>query len=137
MTIVDRALSLRRAAEMRAAVTALLNSSNQPLSAKEISEQLKGVMSSLGYFESNLSNFLFNMSANKLISKTGELGHVRYWKYGGEEYSPAKPKAEKTQVKKVTKSTAGLPEIKVDYVKSSGKVRLEIKGLVIEIGVVE
>ena len=129
MQKVSRDEQLRRSAEMRTAISSLLFNSSENLPASEISELLKSKMEELGYNETNLSNFLFTMSKNGLISKSGPLGNVKYGR-------PSDIKsAEPVKIKKPKGDPA--QEIKIDIVKSTGRVRLQIKGLVIEIGVVD
>lgn len=131
MEKLSRNEQLRRSAEMKAAISSLIFNSSSDLSAKQVSESLSEKMKELGYNETNLSNFLFTMSKNQLISRNGSLGHVTYGKPNGSADQKAVTKKEKIKPKSSSE------EIMIDIVKSTGRVRLQIKGLVIEIGVVD
>ena len=131
MEKVSRREQLRRAAEMRSAISSLIFNSPSSLSASQIGNALSEKMKELGYNETNLSNFLFTMSKNNLISRTGGLGHVVYGKANSEV------EIEPSEKRKKVKHANPAAEIAIDIVKSTGKVRLQIKGLVIEIGVVD
>ena len=136
MTKISRNEQLRRAAEMRAAISSVIANSTKDLSSKEIGELLVEKMKELEYSNDNLSNFLFSMSRNNLIYSKGTLGHIVYGKFPSTTQELDKEKSKKSKTNNGNKLSA-TEEIKIDIVKSSGRVRLQIKGLLIEIGVVD
>jgi hypothetical protein len=131
MTTLSRKEQLLRAAQLRARITAIMNNADIRLTAKEVREALEDELSALGYNESSLSNFLFTMSNNGLISREGTIGNITYGKAGD-----ILPEKEMKQ-KKAQKATNQDPTLTVDLVKSTGRVRISFKGIQIEIGVID
>lgn len=126
MAKFTREESLVRAARLRAIITAALNAQpDRVFKAEELRQELSQEMSNLGYTMINLYSCLRQMAKQELI------GHPAIGNYKaiaeGDEVQVAK--------RKQSKKSAKAPEVSIEIVKSTGKVRLSIKGLVIEIGV--
>lgn len=135
MTTLSRKEQLLRAAQLRARITALINNADIRLTTKEVRAAIEEELKDLGYNESVLSNFLFTMSNNGLISREGTLGNITYGKAG--DLPPKKEKTAKIQQEKVKKVINQEPTLTVDLVKSTGRVRISFKGIQIEIGVID
>ena len=137
---VQRAESLRRAAQARAFIIALIvKAGSEGISSKNVWLSLTKEMKELGYTQNNLSNFLHTMSANKLIVKTGPLGQIRYFPAGtviGLDSAPSSNQKKQKASKKEGK-ISDIPSLTIDVIKSTGRVRISLKGLVIEIDVVD
>lgn len=147
MTGEERNEAIRRNAEYKAAVVAYVNSVPMPLSAREINSALKEKIEELGVPEE---------SASKLIRDLGEAGIIgmdtstRFFTFWGknvqaEAVNKAFPIGEDVNadpgVKKARavarQATTPHPTVQLDVVKGTGRVRLTLEGLTIEIGVVD
>jgi hypothetical protein len=120
-----------RNAQIRSAIIAFLaEHSDQQVTSGRIIEALRPKLTKLEYTnESSLYGILSTMHKNNLIGK-GENGYYFL-------SLPVETKETIKQTKKVFAKEISHPAIKVDLVKSSGKVRLTIGGMVIEVGVVD
>lgn len=131
-----KAETMKRTAMMRAAILAFINKSEKSVQFAEIRAAVKDTMEKCEYNDNALSNFLYNLAKSKAISKHGGQGYSEYAKSGffassgnGQEKSAPKPKP---------KPTKNIPTaLTVDVVESTGRIRIKLKGLIIEIGVVE
>jgi len=146
-TTASREEQLVRASKLRALIIGYLNTNAQTMAVTrsdmvaDLSDQLK----ELGYKESAVDNFLYVMSKDLLIGKAAKQGtKVTYCSKDSSLATnipyrkKAKDRDASTAVVVTKKSKSSrVPEISLDYVKSSNRVRLTINGLVIEIGVVD
>ena len=129
LTETSRVEQIKRSAQLRAMIMSTLNV-NSPLNRADIYQAVKPTMDTLGYEEGSLDNFLYTMSKSGLISKTEVQGGKAVYTPSGVKVEKAIPSA--TPKPKKEKS----PEITIDIVKSTGRVRVAFNGLVVEIGVI-
>jgi hypothetical protein len=153
---------IERAARMKAAIIALLNNSEQPLAKADIQEKLSGIISELGYKTSNFEGQLYQLVNNGLIKKLGKNPNGPGLIYASAKHefplSPGKtvhdaPRVKRTYTKRSVKEDSSLPlentqptkqrqsekvaPLTVDIIKSTGRIRLSINGMAIEIGVID
>jgi hypothetical protein len=149
---------IERAARMRAAIIALLNNSSEPLAKGEIQAKLDDVIKELKYKPSNFESHLYGLVGNELVKKipktppgTGYLYASPKFEFpnSGGDNIQEEPRQKRTYVKKkglensnsMTSSISAstgvgkIPSVSLDIVKSTGRVRLAINGMSIEIGV--
>ena len=153
---------LIRAAKIRAAVLSLLANVKDPISTSEIQKQLATLMFDEKFEPKNIASILTGLVNQEQIASSRD-GTVRtYWAPAKHKVSK-KPKMGKrvidvdddwddepagklsSQPKMVAfkaKSTAQFiatdaAPLQIDIVKNTGRVRISLKGLVIEIGVVD
>lgn len=146
-----------RAARMRASIISLLNSEDQPLSKKEIGDRLSSIIDELDYKTNNFEGILYNLAKNDLIRKLGKnpngsgsiYASVKYEFPQGKTGSTF-PKVKKTYKRKTdvssqlqlegvnpVKANENFSPLTVDIIKSTGRIRLSINGMHIEIGVID
>ena len=138
---ISRHEQLVRAAKGRAIITACLKNADVPLTRVKIFEACGDSLNALGYTDSTLDNFLYTMGKSGLVTKVpGPSGMSYLWgttpcAVGNAVINKAKAK----QVKADTASSAvpSAAAITLDIIKSTGRVRLTINGLVIEVGVID
>lgn len=172
--IEKRENSLKRAAEMKAAIISLLNNSDEPMARGLISEKLQELIQKLEYKPNNIDNFLYSLSNDQLIKIAGKNPDGQGYTYAGNRYTGptlerkakstptrkyskrksrvsdenldeknlqqvSKPKENKRKVvsNKLTTKEEAIAPVTVDIVKSSGRIRIAMGGISIEIGVVD
>ena len=129
---IDRGSALKRTAELRAAIIAGLQDGQ--LYRMDMMRDL-GVVKALGAKPKDLQNTVYRMVKMGLLEQqplgTG-LGYKLATNSGVRKYPLAK-KSEAPSTKPV--AAKGNPTIQVDVIKSTGRVRLTLGGLIIEVGV--
>jgi hypothetical protein len=148
-----RSATLIRASQLRSLLIAHLNQSEKMLSFHDLSTQLQTELDKLGVKRTALAAQLKHMTGNRLISCRQE--GQRYF-YGGEftvekpssstpsgvsglvsqktkPLSPQKPKVE-VLVKPTDKQP--LPVFKIDVIKNTQRLRIELANVIFEVGVV-
>lgn len=130
-TTLPRHELLERAAKTRAILIAFMNRQLEPLSIKHITERVSNELHDAGIDATAVNYQLQMLAENKLIGVTKEGVQLMYFgKNGsGQELSVLK-KPHKT---KDIVST----QVSVEFVKSTGKIRFLLDGVIIEIGVVK
>lgn len=146
---------IERAARMRASIIALLNNSSEPLAKGEIQAKLDDVIKELKYKSSNFESQLYQLAANELVKKIPKSPSGTGYLYASPRYefphSDAHGNLEEPRQKRpyhrkkgiedvaTVESTAKgkIPAVSLDIVKSTGRVRLSINGMSIDIGVSE
>ena len=145
---------MERAARMRAAIIALLNNSPEPMSKGDMEEKLSDVIKELKYKTSNFESQLYQLVDNNLVKKAGKNPTNTGFLYASPKYEsptpniesdPEQPRQKRTYTKRkvlennnVESHSGGIgqvPSVSLDIVKSTGRVRLAINGMSIEIGV--
>jgi hypothetical protein len=124
---------LRQAAEYRAGIIAVLKKSKTPFTQAEIETSLAAY---LGLDTvPNMYNILGGMFDNELIyrSKDGKSRNI----YSLNKFEETPSTDEETEVTKVRMKRGANSTIKIDIVKSTGRVRIQTQGIVLEVGVVE
>lgn len=124
--------NMARAAKYKALIVALLNRTGTLLSHSEISAKLEDELTADSYKAHNLRGLLAQLAANKMII-CDVAGNRKL--YHSTQY-PAPADADEPVVERKSKKDAA-PTLKVDLVKDTGRVRITLQGLVIEIGVVD
>lgn len=136
---------LRKAAEFRAAASAYFNRTEGLRSATQFSEENKELVERLEYKQFQVSQSLKRMADNKLLYCRREGTANLFGRPGSafkefkevmkgrmdEEFPVPAPVVEKP------KAATRTPQVSMDIVRSTGRVRLSLDGLVIEIGVVD
>lgn len=131
---LSREDTLRRAAELRVKIISVLNVAGKPVSLRHLQENLKDWLHSSGYPDNFvLQNFLYAMVKNELIAKHGVGTVATYSKIG---VVPVEQSLRSESAHKAKKKESKPPSIKVDIVKATGKVRISIDSITIEIGVI-
>lgn len=135
----SREEQLIRAAKARAIIIAFLSERpGEAFSRAEIQSGTTKTLGPLGYTAAALDNFLYTMRKSELIwRREAEDGQpIRYHAdravgmvEGGKPRQPKVPKKHK--------ASAQSAAVVIDIIKSTGRVRLTLGGLVIEIGVAE
>ena len=148
---------IERAARMRAAIIALLNNSSQPLAKGEIESKLDNVIKELNYKNTNFESQLYQLAANELVKKIPKPAPGTGYLYASPRYefpnsdahgNVEEPRQKRAYVKRkqsedtesspVSSTAKGkVPAVSLDIVKSTGRVRLSINGMSIDIGVSE
>lgn len=135
---ISRHEQLVRAAKGRAIITSYLNTKTEPVPRGKILEDCGDRLAELNYTESSLDNFLYTMGNSGLLTKkpdpTGKLYLWSTMPSDGGKVPLRKAPSSKVKDKQDKASPAA---ITLDIIKSSGRVRLTINGLVIEVGVIE
>ena len=145
---------IERAARMKAAIIALLNNSPEPMAKGEMEMKLGDVIKELNYKTSNFESQLYQLVANDLVKKAGKNPTNTGFLYASPRYEfptpnveqvTEQPRQKRTYTKRkglentnVEANTTGggkVPSVSLDIVKSTGRVRLAINGMSIEIGV--
>lgn len=123
---------LERAAKTRAILIAFMNRQLEPLSIKHVTERVSSELAASGIGATAIHYQLQMLAENKLIGVTKEGNTLMYF---GKNGTIQEPYVSKKQQK--TKKDDILPaQISVEFVKSTGKVRFLLNGVIIEIGVV-
>lgn len=134
---LTRSEELVRAAALRAAIVADLNARSAPVNQQEITESLKDTLVKWKVTdEATLRRVLARAVSAGLFTSEKDGTRVLY----SLSKDSAEEKAQKTQ-KKLAKAqlktlAIGAPDFTVDIVKATGRIRMTIAGLSIEIGVV-
>lgn len=133
---MERDQTIARAALMRAAVIGLLNEKPVLVPAGEIIQTLSEKAKQLGYTNpESIYSVLSTMAKNNLIHRESDGTKSLYGSFRkAEEWQP--PAAPPQRQGRVSRNLQAA-DLKVDIVKGTGKVRLSISGMVIEIGVVD
>lgn len=145
---------IERAARMRAAIIALLNNAPEPLAKGEMQAKLDDVIKELKYKSSNFESHLYGLVANGLVKKIPKPSPGTGFLYANQRYefpnsdgqsASDEPRVKRAYVKRkglenatAASKSAGvgnIPSVSLDIVKSTGRVRLSINGMSIEIGV--
>lgn len=115
-----------RDAKIREAVRGVL-SDGEEYTASRLMEILTPDLEALGFKPANLRFILYEMAESKLIHSRKEARTLHFSAHASAQAKvpESEPKRQKTK-----------PAVKIDIVKSTGKVRIELDGLLIEIGVV-
>lgn len=131
---LSREDTLRRAAELRVKIISALNDAGKPVPIGHLQQKLKEWLKLSGYPDNFvLQNFLYAMVKNELIAKHGVGPAATYSKIG---VVPVEQSLRSESAHKAKKKESKLPSIKVDIVKATGKVRISIDSITIEIGVI-
>jgi hypothetical protein len=147
-----RNIGIERAARMKAAIIALLNNTEEPLSKSAIAEKLSDVIKELNYKTSNFESQLYQLVGNDLVKRVGKTSNNQGSLYASAKYQfpnpndasdSEEPKQKRQYIRRKgveddsnsQKGTGTVPAISLDIVKSTGRVRLAINGMSIEIGV--
>jgi len=109
---------------------------NRAYTAISIGNALANQLASIGYSAHGLRYLLKNLEKDKLIQAVSVDNPRSYSTLIRELPEPIKAVINHPQQPVEKSPITGAPTLKVDIVKSSGKVRLELQGLVIEIGVI-
>lgn len=133
---VARNEQLRRAAVIRALIVSILNENQDPLESSQIVKKLGSALEDNGYTPLSISNFLYTMKNTNLISCMKVDGKMKYAASGilGNSVSVS-PKVSSEKSNKLTKNTP--VGVTIDIVKSTGRIRVSFKGLIIEVGVID
>lgn len=147
---------IERAARMKAAIIALLNNSSEPMAKGEMENKLSDVIMELKYKTSNFESQLYQLVANGLVKKAGKNPSNTGFLYASPKYDypesegevkPDEPKKKRQYIRRKPLGLEGantessnteigkIPSVSLDIVKSTGRVRLSINGMSIEIGV--
>lgn len=132
-TTLPRHELLERAAKTRAILIAFMNRQLEPLSIKHITERVSDELYDAGIDATAVNYQLQMLAENKLIGVTKEGVQLMYFgKNGsGQELSVLK-KPQKTKKDDILPT-----QVSVEFVKSTGKIRFLLDGVIIEIGVVK
>lgn len=129
---IDRGSALKRTAELRAAIIAGLQD-GQPYRMEMLRDL--DVVKALGAKPKDLQNTVYRMVKMGLLEQQGS-GPSSAYKLAtnsGVRRYPITKKAEAPSTSHV--AAKGNPTIQVDVIKSTGRVRLTLGGLIIEVGV--
>lgn len=134
MAKLSRDEQLVRAAHGRAIVTAFLaNISPDGANMPDILEGAGEELREAGYNDIKpISNLLYHMVNNKLITMVKEDGTNVYYSTNAKKAGGAKQQKSETTVKKSAKGEF----FQVDLIKSTGRIRITTKGVTIELGVI-
>jgi Fe2+ or Zn2+ uptake regulation protein len=121
---MSRDESLVRAAELRAAILYILNSNTAGVSFREIFTHKK--VSEMKAPEATVRGCVGQLVKTSQINAVKDGRSVTFY--------PITAKVE--AIEQMPAVVKRKPDVKVDIVKSTGKVRIEINGLLLEIGVV-
>lgn len=152
-----------RAARLKAAIISLLNNSDVPMSKSEIQGNLSELIESLDYKTSNFESMLYQLVRNELVKSLGKNPNGPGSLYASARHdfpsgktAPNLPTAKRKYTKrknldvavpqmelegmrthKIRKLTEKVAPISIDIIKSTGRIRLSISGLSIDIGVID
>lgn len=128
---LTRDVLLVRAAKFRAAIMALVRE-NPNVSAAEVTEALANLIESTQAKKHIVVEQLKQLVKTEQLVATVDQKPIRY-------SLPKQGRVAKKQtvVVKAKKGNAGSPAFTIDIVKSTGRVRLQLAGLSIEIGVID
>lgn len=129
---------LARAAELRALLIGELNRSGAGLTLRALYDAHEAKLSGMGVDDNIIRNILDRAARNELIFKRTEGRNVVYYSApyvdvknsGSQEDPPAKVRKVKAPVVPTTQ-----PALTIDIVKSTGRIRLDVGGFVIDIGI--
>jgi len=122
------------AAQKRAAIISVLTNAKQPMPSYLIFKAPE--IKKFDFTWAAFQTFMSAMKNSQLVySKKIDdpKARVGYFPFNGSTESGEKKVAKKQKVKAVSIA----PNLKIDIIKSTGRVRLELNGLFIEIGVIE
>lgn len=133
---LPRHVQLERAAKTRAILVAFMNKQREPTSIRDITNMLHGSWVNEGLDGTSVPYQLQQLAANKLIGVVKHGNQNMY--FGSSTNTDAVIGASAPTVKKYkVKHEDVVPvQVSVEFVKSTGKVRFLLSGIVIEIGVV-
>lgn len=117
-----------RAAKTRAILLAFIKSATMPLSATSIVNELKQPLSANKTTETAAVAMLATMAKNDLIQAIREDG--RHVLYAPKDYKPLVPSVQQEIIKTTSKP------LQIDYIQKTGRVRITINNISIEIGVI-
>lgn len=132
---------LHRSAAIKAAIVAFVNSSEDRVKQAGIAKGIASKMEELGYTKDQLTAFLSRLAKNSLIAVEREGRSVWYSRYVKNKPNGVPIRTDTTAIKQAdpVKTVAPAlppPDIKVDIIKATGKVRLTLNGFSIEIGTI-
>lgn len=130
MTKLSRDAQLKRAAEIRAAVIAQCNASHKSMKCSELYQAID----TKGMSPDSFRRLVKILAENGLVQtvRHGDNEPVEYYNMVFSENQHATPQ----YVRSVVAAQVESETLKIDLIKDSGRVRIQIQGLVIEVGVV-
>lgn len=138
-----RADILRKHAEFKAALVAYVNSLTEPTSSRTIMALMRPKLKELGIKETNGAKMLRDLSDAGLVNVDKSTRFFTFWGNGSKPPFPISDLPVDSDPQVVSAQTVARqvtskkPAIALDVVKGTGRVRLTINDLTIEIGVVE
>lgn len=133
--MLPRDEQIKRAAQMRAAIMALMSTNHsQEYTMPQLAAALKELVEELEYKDYHMYSVLRSMVSNKQIYLRKE-GNINYYAAQAIKKVNDRVPLELVGARKES-AAADTPGLIVDIVKSTGRVRLTIGGIVLDIGVV-
>jgi hypothetical protein len=131
---ISRTEQLRRAAVARGAAIAFLNSRDAHYSGKELFNSMSNKLEAIEYTQANMDYILHALANSELIGSSKDGNTNVYFKKGLMPQTDPQELVAKTA--KVAKTLVVTPDIKIDLVKATGRIRMTIQGISIDIGVI-
>lgn len=125
------------AAKARAMILSYLNRNQKRMTIKEIVSELSDKFNAAGIRHEAINYQMSRLAANNLVGSVRRGTAIEYFRNPSNELVVVEDVPVKTTRKYNRTDIVQQPALAIDIVKSTGKVRINMNGMVIEIGIVD